>query len=136
MTTKKTGRPGRGRVPNDPLDWVEGVGKTSSEENATVTQSVATVADEQENVSAAPVQTQTLIERKQEKTMSETKHIEQAGRCEAIGEIRRVAEAVRNGNLEVRADVSEMKGECAEVAETVNDMLAHFQQQRSRDFQI
>ncbi|MFA5018018.1 MAG: hypothetical protein WC504_10765, partial [Methylobacter sp.] len=88
MTTKKTGRPGRGRVPNDPLDWVEGVDQTSSEEIATVTQPVA---DKQENVSAAAVQTQTLIERKQEKTMSETKHIEQSGRCEAIGEIRRVA---------------------------------------------
>jgi len=129
MTTKKTGRPGRGRVPNDPLDWVEGVDQTSSEEIATVTQPVA---DKQENVSAAAVQTQTLIERKQEKTMSETKHIEQSGRCEAIGEIRRVAEAVRSGNLEVRADVSEMKGECAEVAETVNEMLAQILQQQQQ----
>jgi len=127
MTTKKTGKPSRGRVPNDPLDWVEGVGQTNPEENTTVTQPVA---DKQENVSAAPVQTQTLIERKQEKTMSETKNIEQSGRCEAIGEIRRVAEAVRNGNLEVRADVSEMKGECAEVAEAVNEMLAQILQQQ------
>jgi len=132
MTTKKTGKPSRGRVPNDPLDWVEGVGQTNSEENATVTQPVA---DKPENVSAAPVQTQTLIERKQEKTMSETKSIEQSGRCEAIGEIRRVAEAVRNGNLEVRADVSEMKGECAEAAGAVNEMLAHFSQQQQQQQQ-
>jgi len=132
MTTKKTGKPSRGRVPNDPLDWVDGVGQTNSEKNATVTQPVA---DKPENVSAAPVQTQTLIERKQEKTMSETKSIEQSGRCEAIGEIRRVAEAVRNGNLEVRADVSEMKGECAEAAGAVNEMLAHFSQQQQQQQQ-
>jgi len=132
MTTKKTGRPGRGRVPNDPLDWVEGVGQANSEENAIVTHSVE---GEQEKLSAAPVQTQTLIERKQEKTMSETKNIEQSGRCEAIGEIRRVAEAVRNGNLEVRADVSEMKGECAEVAEAVNEMLAQILQQQQQQQQ-
>ena len=129
MTTRKTVKPSRGRVPNDPLDWVDGVGQTNSEETPAVTQPVA---EKLENVSAPPVQKQTLIERKQEKMMSEIKNIEPSGRCEAIGEIRRVAEAVKNGNLAVRADVSGLKGECAEAAAAINGMVTWFSQQQEQ----
>ena len=152
MANKKTAAPHRGRLPNDPLDWLSGIEEKSPQDAASAP------ASKPEPVAAASMGTKTqeneapgepaqpkaafiTSELKQENTMSETNKTEnktesgQPGRCEAINEIRRLAEAAKNGQWDARADAAGMKGESAGAVAAVNEIMECFklQQLHNRD---
>ena len=114
MTTRnRSGRPPGGRLPNDPLDWVEE--PPAAEEPA---------AEGVEQVNDAP-EAPAQMRNERNESMSEavrSGHSEGSNQ-NLMQEVLRLVEASKNGQLSERANVAAFGGEDAKLLRGLNEML-------------